>query len=94
MINIACELGKASSIIATILKKEEIKAFDFANGVTLIASKEKRPEIRDEVEKLLLIWINEKQLPCDSIKAWALHDDILPITLGTSAEVKGLFVAS
>ena len=57
------KLGKAFSTIATILKEEEIKWID----VAFIASKMKWPEILNEVEKLLLLWINEKQLTGDSV---------------------------
>ena len=38
-----------------------------AKAVTVIASKKKRPEIMNEVEKLLLKYIKEKQLASDSI---------------------------
>ena len=52
---IAHELEKASSTIATILKKkEEIKVFDVAKGITMITPKKKQPEIMNEVERLLL----------------------------------------
>ena len=50
----------------------------------MITSKKKRPEILNEVEKLLLEWIKEKQLSGDSIsdnaiceKARALHEELL-----------------
>ena len=67
-IDIACELGKASSTIATIVKKKEmIKGFDVSKGITLIASKKQRPGILNEVEKLLLELIKEKQLSGDII---------------------------
>ena len=45
------------STISTFLKNEEaIQAADVANGETIVYSKQ-RPQIIDEVEKLLLIWI-------------------------------------
>ena len=43
-----------------------MKAADVAKGVTIVHSK-KRPQIMGEVEKLLLIWIKEKELDGDSI---------------------------
>ena len=48
------------------MNKEAIKATDIAKGVTIFHSKQ-RPQIMDEVEKLLLIWLREKELNGDSI---------------------------
>ncbi|GCC30801.1 hypothetical protein chiPu_0009255 [Chiloscyllium punctatum] len=49
------------STVCTILKnKKVIKAADVAKGVTTLTSK--RSKFIEEVEKLLLVWINEKQL--------------------------------
>ena len=57
----------AKSTISTFLKnKEAIKAADVAKGVTIVHSKQ-RPQIMDEVEKLLIILIKEKELDGDSI---------------------------
>ena len=102
IIDIACELGKASSTITTIVKKEEIiKGVDVSKGVTLIASKKKHPEILNEVKKLLLEWIKEKQLSGDSIsnnaiceKAKALHEELLRRTPSASAEEECALKAS
>ena len=103
VIVIACKLGKNSFIIANILKKkkEEIKGIDVANGITGMASKKKQPEILNEVEKLLLMGVNKKQLMGNSIsetticeKARALHDDLLQRTPGILSEQKELFKAS
>ena len=85
IIDIVRELGKASSTIAMIVeKKDKIKGFDVSKGVTLIAPKKKRPEILNEVEKLLLKWIKEKQFSGDSVhniviceKARAIHEELL-----------------
>ena len=49
------------------MKKLQIKGLDVAKGVTVIALKKNRHEIMNEVEKLLLEEINEKQLTDDSI---------------------------
>ena len=47
----------AKSTISTFLKNiEAIKAVDVAKGLT-IAHSNQRPQIMNEVEKLLLIWI-------------------------------------
>ena len=99
---IARELGKAFSTIATIIKKkEDIKAADASKGIKFLTSKKKRPEILNEVEKLLLIWINEKQLAGDSIseaiiceKAKALYADLLRQVAGSSKEEQVEFKAS
>ena len=59
IIDIAQELGKASSTIPMILKKKkDIKGFAASKGVTLIASKKKRSESLNKVKNLLLVWIN------------------------------------
>ena len=50
-----------------ILKKDYIKGFVVSKGVTLITSKKELSEILNEVEKMLLVWINEKQTLGDSI---------------------------
>ena len=79
--------------ISTFLKnKEAIKAADFAKGVTILHSKQ-RPQIMDEVEKLLLIWIKEKELDGDSIsegknfeKALNINANLLKETPSMSAE--------
>jgi TnpA family transposase len=40
--------------------KEEIKALDAAKGVTRVSKQQ--PRVLEDVQKLLLVWINEKQL--------------------------------
>ncbi|XP_067135000.1 tigger transposable element-derived protein 1-like [Centruroides vittatus] len=80
----------AKSTISTILKnKETIKRANVAKGVTTLTKQ--RPQILEEVEKLLLIFINEKQLRGDSIsetficeKALEIYDDLVKKTPGTS----------
>ena len=68
IIVMALELEKASSTIATIVKKKEkIKGFDVSKGVTLSASKKKCSKILNEVKKLFLEWVSEKQLLGDSV---------------------------
>jgi hypothetical protein len=51
---------KSTSTISTVLKKkEELRGLDVAQGVTRVSKQ--RPRILEDVEKLLLVWINEKQ---------------------------------
>jgi hypothetical protein len=77
----------AKSTICTILKnKETIKGASVARGVTVITKQ--RSQTNEVVEKLLLIWINEKTLAVDSVsegiiceKARRLHEDLAKKTL-------------
>ena len=55
--DLAAQYNVAKYTISTFLKnKEAIKASDVAKEVTIVHSKQ-RPQIIDEVEKQLLIWI-------------------------------------
>jgi len=73
----------AKSMICTILKnRETIKKADVARGVTVITKQ--RSQTIEEVEKLLLIWINNNMLAGNSVsegmiceKARQLHDDLV-----------------
>lgn len=79
-------------MMSTILKNtEEIKAANVAKDLTMLTSK--KSHVVDGMEKLLLLWINEKQLAGDIIserityeKAKQLHSDIKKHTPGISAE--------
>lgn len=90
--DLATQFGMAKSTICTILKnKETIKGADVARGVTVLTKQ--RSQTIEEVEKLLLIWINEKLLAGESIsegiiceKARRLHDDLVKKYPGTSAD--------
>ncbi|KAM6467503.1 uncharacterized protein PHA67_012932 [Liasis olivaceus] len=95
--DLASEYKMAKSTISTILKnKDAIKGADVAKGVTMLTKQ--RTQVLEEVEKLLLVWLNEKQLAGDSIsdamiceKARKLHSDLLqkkPSTSATSEEFK------
>ena len=65
VLNLALHYNLAKSLICTILKnKESIKDANVAKGVTVFT---KQMSHTIEVEKLLLIWTNEKQLVGDSI---------------------------
>ena len=80
--DLAAEYGMAKSTISTIIKnKEVIIRADVAKGVTVISKQ--RPLILEEVEKLLLVYINEVQLRGDNIsesliceKALEIYDDL------------------
>ena len=87
MSDLAAAYGMAKSTISTIIKnKEVIKRADVAKGVTVISKQ--RPPILQEVEKLLLVYINEVQLKGDIInesficeEALEIYDDLLKKTL-------------
>ena len=91
--DLTAQYNMANCTISTFLKnKEAIKAADVAKGVTIVCSKQ-RPQILDEVEQLLLIWIKEKELYGDSIsegiiceKALLIYADLIKVTPSTSAE--------
>ncbi|XP_067134160.1 tigger transposable element-derived protein 1-like isoform X1 [Centruroides vittatus] len=93
--DLALQFGLAKSSICTILKnKEAIKDANVAKGVTVITKQ--RSQTLEEVEKLLLIWINEKQLAGNSLskaviceKARLLYQDLLKKTPGSSSEING-----
>ncbi|XP_053719550.1 tigger transposable element-derived protein 1-like [Synchiropus splendidus] len=82
---------KAPSTICAILKrKEDIKRLKPAEGVAAITKK--TPHALQDVENLLLIWINEKMLAGERVtesivcsKAIALFDDIVSKAPGSSS---------
>ena len=58
--------GMPKSIISTFLKnKEMIKVADVTKGSNVLSKQ--RPQIIEEVEKLLLVFIDENQLKWDSL---------------------------
>ncbi|XP_007424618.1 tigger transposable element-derived protein 1-like [Python bivittatus] len=70
------------TICIILKKKEERRGLDAAEGVTRISKQ--RPRVLEDVEKLLLVWINEKQLAGDTVtenficeKAKALYTDLI-----------------
>ncbi|XP_023575287.1 tigger transposable element-derived protein 1-like isoform X1 [Octodon degus] len=95
--DLALEYKMAKSTISTILKnKDAIKGADVAKGVTTLTKQ--RTQVLEEVEKLLLVWLDEKQQAGDSVseamiceKARKLHSDLLqenPSTSSTSDKFK------
>ena len=91
--DLSAQYNMPKSAISTFLRnKEAIKAADVAKGVTIVHSKP-WPQIMDEVEKMALIWIKEKELDGDSIsegiiceKALRINADHLKDTPSTRAE--------
>jgi hypothetical protein len=67
IVDLAAKHGIASSSIATILKKEEIKAGSVAAGMKTLASQSQRSSVNEEMEKLLMIWINDRQMAGDTV---------------------------
>ncbi|XP_060135421.1 tigger transposable element-derived protein 1-like [Zootoca vivipara] len=98
--DLAREYGRNPSTIGTILKmREKILAMDAAKGVTRIMPN--RPAVLEEVEKLLLIWMQEKQHAGDTVteaviceKAKALHADLIQQQAGPSDAEPEVFKAS
>ena len=84
--------GRNPSTIGTIVAmREKILAMDAAKGVTRIAKN--RPTGLEEVEKLLVIWMGEKECAGDTVteaviceKARAMYVDLMEQQPGTSAE--------
>lgn len=98
--DIARFYNKSTSTICTVLKKkEEIKGLDAAKGVTRVSKR--RPRVLEDVEKLLLVWINEKQQAGDILndnficeKAKNLYTDLVSNLPVTSTENDEGFKAS
>ena len=92
MIDLAREYQRNPSTIGIILKmREKILATDVANGVPRIVKSQ--PAVLEEVEKLLLIWMQEKQRAGDTVtevviceKAKALYADLMQQEPGNSAK--------
>ncbi|XP_033009888.1 tigger transposable element-derived protein 1-like [Lacerta agilis] len=90
---LATQFGMAKSTICTMIKnKDAIKGASVAKGVKTL---KQRTQTMEEMEKLLLIWITERQLAGDRIsesiiceKALHLHADLVANTPGASAEVE------
>nr|XP_053642646.1 tigger transposable element-derived protein 2-like [Cherax quadricarinatus] len=85
-----------TTLCSIVAKKKEIKDAVVAKGVTMLTKM--RSLVLEEVEKLLLVWINEKQLAGDTLmtsiiceKARQLHEDLvkkLPANSGDVGEFK------
>ncbi|XP_068235701.1 putative CENPB DNA-binding domain-containing protein 1 [Palaemon carinicauda] len=78
---LAKEYGRNPSTIGTTLK-EAIKAATHSKGVTVFSNK--RSHLYDEMERLLLVWIKDKEMAGDIIteaiicqKASAIFNDLV-----------------
>ena len=66
VVDLAQQYDRTTSTICTILKKKnEIKGIASAKGVSRLSKQ--RTDIHEKMEKLLLLWINEKQLAGDTL---------------------------
>nr|XP_045611492.1 tigger transposable element-derived protein 1-like [Procambarus clarkii] len=98
--DLAREYGRAPTTISTILKgKDKYKTLDVAKGVSKLTSK--RPKLLEDVEWLLLVWMNERQLHGDCVseaivcaKARMLYVDLVRKIPGASSEDEEVFRAS
>jgi hypothetical protein len=62
MSDIARQYGLNRSTVGTILAKKDIKKTQKAKGVTKITSEKQRSAIHEEMNRLLLVWINEREM--------------------------------
>ncbi|KAM5158227.1 tigger transposable element-derived protein 1-like [Mantella aurantiaca] len=100
VIDLARQYGHSTSMICTVLKhKESIKGLTPAKGVTIISKL--RTSLHEKMEKLLMVWVMEKQLQGDTLtqsiiceKARAIYGDLLKQTPHTSTDEEDLFKAS
>ncbi|XP_070268928.1 tigger transposable element-derived protein 1 isoform X2 [Myotis yumanensis] len=92
VIDLAKQYERSTSTICTILKqKESIQATAPAKGIKIISKQ--RTSIHENMEKLLMVWLTEKQLAGDTVtkaiiceKARAIYADLLQQTPGTSMD--------
>ncbi|GBN81233.1 Tigger transposable element-derived protein 1 [Araneus ventricosus] len=90
--DLARQYGRSTSTICTVLKqKESIKGITPAKGVTIISKL--RSSLHEKMEKLLMVWVKEKQLKGDTLtqgiiceKARAIYGDLLNQTSRTSTD--------
>jgi transposase-like protein len=103
IVGLAAKHGIASSPTATILKKkEEIKAASVEAGVRTLAFQFQRSSVNEEMENLLMIWINKRQMAGDTMtqemicsKARMIYDDLKKKVAGpSSAEAREEFKGS
>ncbi|GBL80913.1 hypothetical protein AVEN_26323-1 [Araneus ventricosus] len=64
--DLARQYGRSTSTICTVIKqKESIKGITPAKGVTIISKL--RSSLHEKMEKLLMVWVTEKQLKGDTL---------------------------
>jgi transposase-like protein len=94
MSDIARQYGLNRSTVGTTLsKKDIIKKTQKAKGVTKITSEKQRSAIHEEMERLLLVWINEREMKRDVTsmaiiqeKAREIFEKLKRQTPGSSSE--------
>ncbi|GFY67629.1 tigger transposable element-derived protein 1-like protein [Trichonephila inaurata madagascariensis] len=94
MADVARQYGLNRSTVCTILaKKDIIKKTQVAEGETKITSAKQRSAIHDKMERLFLVWINEREMKRDVIsmpiiqeKAREIFDELKEQTPGSSSE--------
>ncbi|GBO46618.1 Tigger transposable element-derived protein 1 [Araneus ventricosus] len=80
--DLARQYGRSTSTICTVLKQELIKSITPAKGVTMISKL--WSSLHEKMEKLLIVWVTEKQLKGDTLtqdiiceKARTIYGDLL-----------------
>lgn len=92
VVDLSRQYGRSTSMICTVLKqKESIKSVTPAKGLTIISKL--RTSLHENMEKLLMVWVTEKQLQGDTLtqtiiceKARAIYGDLLKQTPQTSID--------
>ncbi|UYV83823.1 hypothetical protein LAZ67_X000312 [Cordylochernes scorpioides] len=92
VVDLSRQYGRSTSMICSVLKrKESIKSVTPAKGLTIISKL--RTSLHENMEKLLMVWVTEKQLQGDTLtqtiiceKARAIYGDLLKQTLQTSID--------
>ena len=78
VMDLARQYDRSTSTICTILKqKDAIKKVTPAKGTTIISKL--RTSIHDEMERLLLLWIREKELAGDSVSETIISEKAIAI---------------
>ncbi|UYV76170.1 hypothetical protein LAZ67_13002933 [Cordylochernes scorpioides] len=91
-VDLSRQYGRSTSMICSVLKrKESIKSVTPAKGLTIISKL--RTSLHENMEKLLMVWVTEKQLQGDTLtqtiiceKARAIYGDLLKQTPQTSID--------
>ncbi|UYV71345.1 hypothetical protein LAZ67_8002707, partial [Cordylochernes scorpioides] len=92
VVDLSRQYGRSTSMICSVIKrKESIKSVSPAKGLTIISKL--RTSIHENMEKLLMVWVKEKQLQGDTLtqtiiceKARAIYGDLLKQTPQTSID--------
>uniref|UniRef100_A0A5F8G8Y5 HTH CENPB-type domain-containing protein n=1 Tax=Monodelphis domestica TaxID=13616 RepID=A0A5F8G8Y5_MONDO len=90
--DLAKEYDRSTSTICTILKQKELlKVITPAKGIKIISKL--RTSVHEEMERLLLVWLMEKQLTGETVtksiiceKAQEIYGDLVEQTPGTSMD--------